>query len=214
MENLPRITRCTQRLFSLCAENLIKLLSSSTRKNTLQNVTRDSACASAGCIYIPCKSRLDLDKIRSIKQTEDVKPLVTTMLPSFKQYVKSGAFSKEDNMYLLHIEKFLRYFRRDQIFVMNFEALVTNTTDSIARISSFLGIDNIWGVNASLPHVNEHVSGRYLDCHTFNELYKFYEPYNERLYKFLKSNEEGAPSKFEPSFLPFMSKIRTKCIDK
>ena len=57
-----------------------------------------------------------------------------------------GIAQRGRGLYLDQIKNWLKYINRNQLFVMNFETLIVNTTDTMLRLSAFLNI-NYKGMN-------------------------------------------------------------------
>jgi len=53
-----------------------------------------------------------------------------------------GLSQRSRGLYLHQLQNWLKYIKRNQLFIMNFETLVVNTTDTILRLSSFLNISH------------------------------------------------------------------------
>lgn len=151
---------------------------------------------------------------------------------SFWQWTKSenGKGQIARGNYLHQIKNWLQVIRRDQLFIVNFELLVAQTTDVVNRLSDFLGIDKrgfIPGegekrkfynkVNntillpppASNNHYVDHFSARF-DCKTQAYLDRMYAIENKDLIPFINSGSGTKPNT-EPPFPPFTSS-KSKCV--
>ena len=143
---------------------------------------------------------------------------------SFAEWTASefGESEIRRGRYLSDIERWLTIIDRKHLFIMNFQSVITNTTDVITRLSSFLEIDakvfynnpknpkNI--ILPAPPPSNSYVEWApgYMDCPTFDKLTRLYERENAGLIKFI-NNAPNKP-KDEPFFPPFIS-IRSKCVN-
>jgi hypothetical protein len=142
---------------------------------------------------------------------------------SFAEWTASpyGGQEIRRGRYLIDIQKWLSIVNRNQIFIMNFQTVVVNTTDVITRLSNFLEIDpkvfytNINEKKITLPAPppsNSYVewAPSYMDCATFEKLDRLFKRENEGLIEFI-NNTPNKP-KQEPYFPPFTS-IRSKCVN-
>jgi hypothetical protein len=137
---------------------------------------------------------------------------------SFAEWTASpfGAQELRRGRYLSDLKRWLTFIDRSQIFVVNFEGLLSNTTDVMKRLSSFLQLDPKFFLNDPKnpdkillpppPPSNVYVQwdGAYMDCATFENLNKYFKRENDGLYDFI--NNVGNKPKQEPTFSPFTSK--------
>ena len=65
-----------------------------------------------------------------------------------------GGFKGESYCYTAHIEWWLRFINRSQLLIISKDTLFQNSTDTMNRIASFLGLSQAWGENVSMPHIN------------------------------------------------------------
>lgn len=114
---------------------------------------------------------------------------------TFKEYqskaVETG--NRRSGGYAKHFEIFAKYFRRDQIFVVNSELCFNNSTDVMKRIAKFVGVEFIDAWKDSFPHddhldhftpsmtrcVTAHIPK--MDCSVRDEMYRYYKMQNEVL---------------------------------
>ena len=62
-----------------------------------------------------------------------------------------------------------------QIFVVNFQTLTHNTSDTMARLAAFLGLKSSWGPAAALPESKQRKPPTVMDCATYDKLNAHYE---------------------------------------
>jgi hypothetical protein len=150
---------------------------------------------------------------------------------SFAQFTVSsyGAKQLHRGYYLAEIKEWLTVIDRSQLFILSFETLLANTTDSVSRLAKFIGVDGEeffrvspaegpQGSNSSkikLP--DPPPSNRYMeydkakmDCDTFSRVENMWAAANAGLVEFINSNSSGARPATEPRFPPFTS-ARRKC---
>mmetsp|Transcript_2503 Transcript_2503/g.5497 ORF Transcript_2503/g.5497 Transcript_2503/m.5497 type:complete len:340 (+) Transcript_2503:208-1227(+) len=151
-------------------------------------------CSSLGCGDIPYNE--------TTIQTPEV------FLDSFQTYHGKGRVQLSDSAYILHIRDWLKVIKREQLFVINSQTLYENTTDTMQRLSRFLGMKSDWG-DKKLPRSNENSVLAVMPCKLHDKLSAYYKKYNKVLYAFLR--EEGRPES-EPEFPEFNS-TRGMCTD-
>lgn len=118
---------------------------------------------------------------------------------------------------------FLKYFRRDQIMVLNAEMMFKQTTTVMGAIAAFLNISYIPVWNGPFPHDDHHQHPRYrnilkccqnfvpdLDCSFVGPLMDRYTPINNRLYSILNETRPMTFAK-EPIF-PLFNDTKTRSI--
>lgn len=103
--------------------------------------------------------------------------------------------------YIEHISLWLKGVNRSQLFIINFATLVGNTADTMTRLSKFLGLKNDWGPNASLPVPHYSSPDTYIDCKSYDYLFKYYENINKHIIEYINNNQ--SKSIYEPVFPPF-----------
>lgn len=124
--------------------------------------------------------------------------------------------------YINHIQKFLEHFRRDQLLVISSQAIFDeSTTSSIMKsIYKFIEIPDETVVNQVVARPNHFLETSTafetcaihhipeMDCSYRDLMGKYYEPYNQNLYAWLKSTKKDAninEPKFEPVFEDYKS---------
>ena len=130
-----------------------------------------------------------------------------------------GSMEQARGNYVSQIKHWLRVINRSQIFIMNFQTLVGNTTDAMHRLSDFLGIqfdEFLNNQNKSQvilpkpPPSNSYVTWApaFMDCKTHDMLDKYYKEQNVGLLALI--NDDPRKPKEEPYFPAFTS-ARSKC---
>lgn len=131
-------------------------------------------------------------------------PTIHGRLATYAEYVREGHINLNTSKYVLHLSNWLQHFRRDQIFIINFENLVANTTFVINQLSSFLGVGSDWWESeVNLPRRNEAGVINTHDCTSMEFLTRYFQPYNEKLYKLLRSTD-AMKHPAEPTFDRFV----------
>lgn len=94
---------------------------------------------------------------------------------------------KARGRYAEQLERYFKLFSREQILILPSEAFFLNTADSLQKIFSFIGVDPIFEVKDLSPKFvakNREV----VDPEVIDYLNKYFEPYNQALYKLLGVN--------------------------
>jgi len=137
-----------------------------------------------------------------------------------------GLLQKDRGLYLYQLKQWLTYINRNQLIIISFDTLLTNTTDTVKRLASFLNIDykpftNTRG-NVKLPPPppsNHYVSwpGAYFDCSTYDIKEQYYSYHNKGLIEFINNGNSSSSSNSnyrkpyqEPPF-PYFKSSRYKC---
>jgi hypothetical protein len=120
------------------------------------------------------------------------------MVATFAAFANSSSFPLEVGHYTGHLKRWLQYFRRDQILVLNFEHMLHNTSATVRSITQFLGLRYAFSPSLVLPHDNRAQVPTVLDCATRDALRKVYQPHIEALYAVMDKGV-GKPSS-EPPF--------------
>jgi Sulfotransferase domain len=141
---------------------------------------------------------------------------------SFGSWIDSSFGQKQlaRGRYVEHLNTWLAQFDRRQIFIIDFQTLISNTTDAVSKLSRWLGVDPTQlyfnGTTAiQLPQVfagvhsySDEAVKMKLDCTTALRLESYYQRKNQGLAQLINL---GKPA-LEPEFLPFTS-IATKCVN-
>lgn len=131
-------------------------------------------------------------------------------LKTFTEYWQDGGIAIGKSEYITHLQNWLKYFDREQFFIVNMGTLLLNTTDTVQRMTSFFNI-SAFPLSAfkngeiELPHDNAANVETKFDCVVRDALYPHYEPYNQRLYELL-NNRTKAEVTHEPPFPEFALK--------
>eukprot|EP00597_Dinobryon_sp_UTEXLB2267_P017211 CAMPEP_0201113402 /NCGR_PEP_ID=MMETSP0812-20130820/77827_1 /ASSEMBLY_ACC=CAM_ASM_000668 /TAXON_ID=98059 /ORGANISM="Dinobryon sp., Strain UTEXLB2267" /LENGTH=402 /DNA_ID=CAMNT_0047376933 /DNA_START=73 /DNA_END=1282 /DNA_ORIENTATION=+ len=120
--------------------------------------------------------------------------------PSFLQ-VDHGLTAMKRSDYHEHWARWLEVVRRDQLFVVNFKTLISQSNDVLSRLRVFLHLESDWSANTTLPKPISHVdydSG--MSCDLRAQLVKRYEREGPQLAKDISA---GLINKLEPPFPAF-----------
>lgn len=112
--------------------------------------------------------------------------------------------------YVTHLKEFVKYFRRDQLLIINSDMCFKKSPVVMRAVAKFLDIEftKRWG--GPFPHeahtedfknitcIEEHTP--LIDCDVRDKLNSYYNERNEELYKWL--NDDAKPA-MEPKFLTF-----------
>ncbi|MCW8840753.1 MAG: sulfotransferase domain-containing protein [Gammaproteobacteria bacterium] len=89
----------------------------------------------------------------------------------------------ERGMYVQQIKRWLNYFSREQMLILESEQFWQSPETTFSRIFEFLGVESI-----SLPVKKKYNTGNYskgMDPQTHEQLVKLYQPFNEELFDYL-----------------------------
>ena len=153
-------------------------------------------CADKHCKYLKCQENAHDVLLKKEKIT----------LANFTEYYQTGGLVPSKSQYMTHLNHWLKYFPRNQFFIINLSTLLTNTSDTVHRLTQFLGIppfpaSKMANGTIVLPHENSARVFTTFDCAVRSELYPFYEQENNDLLEFMKSASFN--STFEPPFPSF-----------
>ena len=109
-------------------------------------------------------------------ELENITRISTELEPS---YVRRGLYADQ-------LKRYLKYFKRDQLLVVDSHLLRTDTQSTLDNIVRFLGLHkHDW----HLEQLTEHHTGKYYGTQMANQtrdlLREFYKPHNQTLYKML-----------------------------
>lgn len=143
---------------------------------------------------------------------------------SFAEWVASpfGSYEQARGNYVHQIKHWLTVVKRSQLFILNFQTLVGNTSDAMQRVSSFLNInyqdflDSAGNANKTKvvlpqpPPSNSYVDWlpAFMDCRTYDMLEEYYNQQNDGLFALI--NDAVDKPAQEPLF-PSFTKSRNKC---
>jgi hypothetical protein len=122
---------------------------------------------------------------------------------NFSEYHRSGGLVASKSLYMTHLRHWLKFFPRKQFFIINLATLLKNTTDSVQRLTHFLGVPEFVvprGRHIALPHENSARVNTVLDCAVQNALHPYYEDQSLELIDFMQKDRNAT---FEPPFPPF-----------
>lgn len=142
-------------------------------------------------------------------------PLSSLKLMTFFEYIHSPWGKKEVSRghFKQHIANWLKFMRRDQMYIVNFSTLIKNTTAVYDGILGFIGLTppsrTAPGAHpVRLPDPgykgknHSYDSFAYLDCPSYERLSRYYSKINAGLLEYINKGS-GNRSRFEPDFQPF-----------
>lgn len=97
----------------------------------------------------------------------------------FPEYLRRG-------VYYQYLEEYYRYFRRDQILVIESSELKENKKETLNKVESFLGLKHIDWSQVTLEDQNTRIYNEKLPDTLRKRLCEFYAPHNERLFRLLE----------------------------
>ena len=160
----------------------------------------------------------DHNEERGIRDCERVSPnykpgisLTKIKFITFREWVKSenGQLEITRGHYKEHINNWIREgITRNQLFIINFQSLIYDTTDVSKRLALFLGLKKNWGQSVQLPIPKQTKPDTILDCTTFDELDSYYQKINKNLVTFI--NQAVDKPSDEPEF-PDVVSSRNSC---
>lgn len=125
--------------------------------------------------------------------------------------------------YIEQLQEFTKYFRRDQLLVLNSQVIFDDAPSVMKNIYQFIGVPDEIVANQVLPRVNHFLETGMafetctihhipeMDCSYRDSLGEYYEPFNEQLYYWIKATKNEANIN-EPPFVPLFSSYKlTSC---
>ena len=127
---------------------------------------------------------------------------------TFHQYFIEGRINLVDNFYSEQLMRWLSVVSRSQILILNMQTLISNSSDTMIRISSFLNVSHLkWSQEISrIPKIRRVLSSHHrIECSDYWELYKIFATQMNKLYELLLRTADERPVQ-EPDFPPFIPK--------
>lgn len=148
------------------------------------------------------------------KHFNDPRSIIKPEVMTFNQWIKSetGLAELRRGRYYELLKNWLSVFPRDQIYIINFKTLITDTTTVIQKFFKYLDLISINVKKAVLPtpSTKKKVTDTIFDCESVNILYKYFAEENENLMEIIKSPQK---SRYEVEFGQFDDPRKT-CIGK
>jgi hypothetical protein len=154
------------------------------------------------CDYVAVNSSWALGLSNNLENMNEeiIKPEMMT----FNQWLQTDLsnFELRRGRYYELLNKWLKVFRRDQLFIVNFKTLITDTTVVVQKFYKYLNLNSINVIEAILPTPNDDhkVKDTIFDCKSVNTLHTYFTKANEGLLEILQSPKK---SEFEPDFGQF-----------
>lgn len=144
---------------------------------------------------------------------------------TIKEVTEESGFKDKDGLdtrhgrYIEQLQEFTKYFRRDQIMVLNSQVIFDDAASVIKNIYQFLNVPGQTVPNLVLPRPNHYLETSTafetctvhhipeMDCSYRDPLGEYYQPYNLQLYYWLKATK-GEANINEPPFLPTFSNYK------
>jgi len=205
-----------QRLLRTCFRLIDETQASSVKKATAGRKREKKTSGEQGCSKI-------IHSAPTKHPTKAVQPISKDSAMLFFEWTGTEYGKHEQNRgnYLFQLKHWLKFIKRKQLLVLNFETLIVNTTDTFFRLSAFLKINADFIINDKKnqqivlpppPPANAYVDWpqSVLYCRTHQSLETYYTSKNDGLFEFIN----GAKDKpfEEPWFPPFKSS-KNKCKD-
>jgi len=148
------------------------------------------------------------------KRFDNPKSIVKPEVMTFNQWIKSetGLAELRRGRYYELLNNWLKVFNRDQIYIINFKNLISDTTSIVQNFFKYIDLSSISVKKAVLPSPSskKKVTDTIFDCESVNILYKYFAKENTGLMDILKSSKK---SLYEPFFGQF-DDPRKNCIGK
>jgi len=123
------------------------------------------------------------------------KPKIMT----FNQWIRTpdAIIELHRGRYYESLQNWLKVFRRDQIYIINFSFLISNTTILMQNFYDFLDIDVHLAAVEKLPVPNPAKAPKTIfDCKSVNLLYNYFQKSNKYLSKILNADNKN-PLEFQ-----------------
>ncbi len=91
---------------------------------------------------------------------------------------------KKRGVYHEQIERYLKYFPREQILILNCEKFFSEPLDTLKRVFEFVGVDSGYHIKDLKP-LNVSSNRSKIDPEIYKYLDDYFRPYNEKLYKLI-----------------------------
>lgn len=165
-------------------------------KKEIVGYHRHELCNDQNCVMLGCDHMPATDHLTAHPQS---------YLNEFDTYYRTKQLQVTDSEYVVQINNWLKHIDRSQLFILNVQTLTVNTTDTMSRLSQFLGLKHDWGVNVTLPRLNENHINATISCKVYDKLAAHYEPYNEQLYALVNSGNRPPQEPDFPRFKDYRS---------
>jgi len=109
---------------------------------------------------------------------------------NFREFALIDKVSVGKGQYIDILEEYFDVFSKENMLVLNYDFMMENQRETLSLVSKFIGINDMWDLNYSFPHVNEfefngkmHIED--IDCQFLKDLSSYYRPYNTKMYNIL-----------------------------
>ncbi len=167
--------------------------------------------------------RLEKDAIRfkmcnkvTTKSIQRINAMNNVKFISFKQWLESAKHISA-GQYLSEIQNWTKVLPRSQLLILQFNTLITNTTDTSNSISKFLNLKSNFGDYVSLPRANTNDQTNTtvvippMTCQSVEKLQKLYAKQYSELHSYI--NMARDKPHVEPFWQPFdKNETLNKCV--
>ena len=127
--------------------------------------------------------------------------------------------------YIEQLQEFTKYFRRDQLLILNSQVIFDDAASIMNNVYQFLNVPDEKVPNLVLPRVNHYLETSTafetctihhipeMDCSYRDSLGEYYEPFNVQLYYWIKATRPDANANEPPIFPPFNAYKTNACSD-
>jgi hypothetical protein len=143
------------------------------------------------CASLQCKQRLANVKSRFVEN-----------LLSFDEKFQLGNVAASESFYDEQLNGYLKVFKRNQIFIISFDDLISRTKDIVRKLGRFLDLNEKFGNSISLPTSNVNKVNSTCSCEALARLRKVHEARGtlQRTMEIVNSTQRHP---MEPVFTPF-----------
>ena len=164
------------------------------------------------------------DAVFSGSSFSDLKTFGETV--AYEQSTNNHSHSLLHGQYLEQLEYVVKYFKREQVLILNSGDFFKESAKYMKIVSQFLGISFINAWKKQLPHEDHLDYKRFevilhclvqhipqFDCSSRNQLAEYYKPWNLRLYSWMRKTRHKAHA-LEPAFSSFDDLYKNvKCVN-
>jgi hypothetical protein len=147
-------------------------------------------CYNAGCNHV----NLEVNKTINFET-------IHHSLYSFEQYIASSSFHISHGYFYDHLKLWSDVVGRKNIFVLSFDNIIKEPSNSFNSLAKFLNLKKNFGNNVTLPHDNDssHLNLS-IPCKIYEEMYKNYAKKNGDLYKLIEDKNKPSSQPYFPKF--------------
>lgn len=91
---------------------------------------------------------------------------------------------KSRGLYKQQIERYFKYFSREQMLILDSNNLFTQTDSTVRRVFDFIGVDSKFQID-DFSSANSAPNKQQFEPHVYEYLNNYFKPHNQQLYEFM-----------------------------